>query len=66
MRKAQDNQSASSRARDENISFEACGELGEACSGCGGAFDLKFGNASRRKGGKVELAMACANNRLEF
>ena len=67
MRKAQDNQSASSRARDENISFEACGELDETSRArCGGAFDLKFGNASRRKGGKVELAMACANNRLEI
>jgi len=58
---------ASSRARDENISFEACGELDATSRArCGGAFDLKFGNASRRKGGKVELAMACANNRLEI
>ena len=43
------------------------GELDETSRArCGGAFDLKFGNASRRKGGKVELAMACANNRLEI
>ena len=50
----------------KKISFDACGELDATSSArCGGAFDLKFGNASKSEGGKVELAMACANNCLE-
>ena len=52
--------------KKEKISFDACGELDATSSArCGGAFDLKFGNASKSEGGKVELAMACANNCLE-
>jgi WD40 repeat protein len=62
--------SSSSRSRrprgEEKISFDVCGELDAISRArCGGAFDLKFGNASRSEGGRVELAMACANNRLE-
>jgi len=61
---------SSSRSRrprgEEKISFDVCGELDAISRArCGGAFDLKFGNASRSEGGRVELAMACANNRLE-
>ena len=55
-----------SEEEEEEISFDACGELDATSSArCGGAFDLKFGNASKSEGGKVELAMACANNCLE-